>query len=92
MDKPLNREEFDRLVYLMDEEVNATVFLHGVSLLHESLSEEALIPELITLYNEHKLAGGGFRGAYGCRQHGAFKEAGKLYRVQELVRRCALSR
>ncbi|MCH4153825.1 MAG: aldo/keto reductase [Saccharofermentans sp.] len=61
VDKPLNREEFDRLVYLMDEEVKrgglpCTACHYCTSHCPKKLP----IPELIALYNEHKLAGGGF--------------------------------
>ncbi len=60
-DKPLNEEEFHRLVSLADE----TTRKGGLpcTACHYCTShcpKELPIPELIALYNEHKITGGGF--------------------------------
>ncbi len=60
-DKPLTKEEWNRLVYLADEEVRkgglpCTACHYCTSHCPQNLP----IPELIALYNEHKITGGGF--------------------------------
>ena len=60
-DKPLNQEEFNRLVSMADEETRkgglpCTACHYCTSHCPQSLP----IPELIGLYNEHKITGGGF--------------------------------
>lgn len=60
-DKPLTEEEWNRLVYLADEEVRkgglpCTACHYCTSHCPQNLP----IPELIALYNEHKITGGGF--------------------------------
>lgn len=60
-DKPLNEKEFDKLIALADEVsvssgLPCTACHYCVSHCPQGLP----IPELIALYNEHKLTGGGF--------------------------------
>lgn len=60
-DKPLTKEEFDSLVEMIDEEVRkgglpCTACHYCTSHCPKGLP----IPELLALYNEHKLTGGGF--------------------------------
>lgn len=60
-DKPLTKEEFDKIVSLIDDET----YRGGLpcTACHYCTShcpKELPIPELISLYNEHKLSGGGF--------------------------------
>lgn len=60
-DKPLTTQEFDALVELMDQEIRkgglpCTACHYCTSHCPKKLP----IPELIALYNEHKLTGGGF--------------------------------
>ncbi len=60
-DKPLTKEEFDKIVTLIDDET----YRGGLpcTACHYCTShcpKELPIPELIALYNEHKLSGGGF--------------------------------
>lgn len=60
-DKPLTKEEFDKIVTLIDDET----YRGGLpcTACHYCTShcpKELPIPELISLYNEHKLTGGGF--------------------------------
>lgn len=60
-DKPLNQEEFNRLVSMADEETRkgglpCTACHYCTSHCPQSLP----IPELIALYNEHRITGGGF--------------------------------
>ncbi len=60
-DKPLTKEEFDKIVTLIDDET----YRGGLpcTACHYCTShcpKELPIPELISLYNEHKLSGGGF--------------------------------
>lgn len=60
-DEPLSKEEFDTLVKLADEEtikggIPCTACHYCTSHCPKGLS----IPELIALYNEHKITGGGF--------------------------------
>lgn len=60
-DAPLNKEEFDRLVKSIDDQVEkigipCTACNYCVS----HCSQELPIPELIAFYNEHKITGGGF--------------------------------
>lgn len=60
-DAPLTTEEFDRLVALADRETSSTGL--PCTACHYCTSHcpmELPIPELISLYNEHKLTGGGF--------------------------------
>lgn len=60
-DKPLSQEEFDRLVTLIDEETRKGGL--PCTACHYCTShcpKELPIPELIALYNEHKITGGGF--------------------------------
>ncbi len=60
-DKPLTEDEFSRLITLADEETKkgglpctACHYCTG------HCPQELSIPELISLYNEHKISGGGF--------------------------------
>ncbi len=60
-DEPLSREEFDTLIKLVDEETRkgglpCTACHYCTSHCPKKLP----IPELIALYNEHKITGGGF--------------------------------
>lgn len=60
-DKPLNEEEFQRIVSLADEQTKmgglpCTACHYCTSHCPQGLP----IPELIALYNEHKITGGGF--------------------------------
>jgi len=60
-DKPLSHEEFDRLVALADGETRKGGL--PCTACHYCTSHcpmELPIPELIALYNEHKITGGGF--------------------------------
>lgn len=60
-DKPLSQKEFDRLVALIDEETRKGGL--PCTACHYCTShcpKELPIPELIALYNEHKITGGGF--------------------------------
>lgn len=60
-DKPLTEEEFSRLVTLVDEETKKGGL--PCTACHYCTShcpQELAIPELISLYNEHKISGGGF--------------------------------
>lgn len=60
-DKPLSENEFDRLVALADEETRRGGL--PCTACHYCTShcpQELPIPELIALYNEHKITGGGF--------------------------------
>ena len=60
-DEPLSKSEFDRLVAMTDKhtkkgEVPCTACHYCTSHCPQSLP----IPDLISLYNEHKITGGGF--------------------------------
>ncbi|MCH5170184.1 MAG: aldo/keto reductase [Oscillospiraceae bacterium] len=60
-DKPLTKSEFDRIVELVDEDTQkgglpCTACHYCTSHCPQNLP----IPELIALYNEHKITGGGF--------------------------------
>lgn len=60
-DKPLNAEEFDRIIALADYETQKGGL--PCTACHYCTShcpQELPIPELLALYNEHKLTGGGF--------------------------------
>lgn len=60
-DKPLTEEEFGRLVAMVDEETKKGGL--PCTACHYCTShcpQELAIPELISLYNEHKISGGGF--------------------------------
>lgn len=60
-DKPLNEDEFKRIVALADEETKKGGL--PCTACHYCTShcpQELPIPELIALYNEHKITGGGF--------------------------------
>lgn len=60
-DKPLTKEEFDRLIELMDEETKkAGLPCTACHYCTSHCPKELPIPELISLYNEHKITGGGF--------------------------------
>lgn len=60
-DKPLSKEEFDRLTELMDDEVQKAGLPCTACHYCTSHCPKGLpIPELIALYNEHKITGGGF--------------------------------
>ena len=60
-DKPLSKEEFDRLTELADEETRKgglpCTSCHSCT---SHCPQKLPIPELIALYNEHKITGGGF--------------------------------
>jgi len=60
-DKPLNKDEFKRIVALADEETKKGGL--PCTACHYCTShcpQELPIPDLIALYNEHKITGGGF--------------------------------
>ncbi len=60
-DEPLSKEEFERLTELSDEETKKGGL--PCTACHYCIShcpQELPIPELIRLYNEHKITGGGF--------------------------------
>lgn len=60
-DKPLTKEEFDCLIELMDEETKkAGLPCTACHYCTSHCPKELPIPELISLYNEHKITGGGF--------------------------------
>lgn len=60
-DKPLSKEEFERLVELADLEVRKVGLPCTACHYCTSHCPKGLpIPELVALYNEHKLTGGGF--------------------------------
>lgn len=60
-DEPLDKEEFERLLTCMDEEIKkAGLPCTACHYCTSHCPKELPIPELIALYNEHKLAGGGF--------------------------------
>lgn len=60
-DKPLSAEEFDRLTRLSDEETGkAGIPCTACHYCTSHCPNELPIPELIALYNEHKITGGGF--------------------------------
>jgi len=60
-DRPLSQEESDRLVALADEEVKKAGLPCTACHYCTSHCPKGLpIPELIALYNEHKITGGGF--------------------------------
>lgn len=60
-DEPLSKAEFDTLTALQDEEVKAGgVPCTACRYCTPHCPQELPIPDLLALYNEHKLAGGGF--------------------------------
>ncbi len=60
-DKPLSQQEFDRLVALADEETRkGGLPCTACHYCTPHCPKELPIPELIALYNEHKITGGGF--------------------------------
>lgn len=60
-DKPLTKQEFDRLIEFMDEETKkAGLPCTACHYCTSHCPKELPIPELISLYNEHKITGGGF--------------------------------
>lgn len=60
-DKPLNKEEFDRLTELADTQTKkAGIPCTACHYCTNHCPKELPIPELIALYNEHKITGGGF--------------------------------
>ncbi len=60
-DEPLSREEFDALVKLVDEETRkGGLPCTSCHYCTSHCPRELPIPELIALYNEHKVTGGGF--------------------------------
>ncbi len=60
-DKPLTKQEFDRLIELVDEETKkAGLPCTACHYCTSHCPKELPIPELISLYNEHKITGGGF--------------------------------
>ncbi len=65
-DKPVNQAEFDRLVAMADEETRKGGLPCTACHYCTSHCPKALpIPELIALYNEHKITGGGFIAPMG---------------------------
>ncbi len=77
-DKPLNQEEFDCLVRLIDEEVHrdglpCTACHYCTSHCPQGLP----IPKLIALYNEHKITGGGFLAPMAVASMAEDKRPGK---------------
>ena len=60
-DKPLNDAEFDALIKLIDEDVKrAGIPCTACHYCTSHCPKGLPIPELIALYNEHKITGGGF--------------------------------
>lgn len=60
-DKPLSKEEFDRLTELADEETRkGGLPCTSCHYCTSHCPQKLPIPELIALYNEHKITGGGF--------------------------------
>ena len=60
-DKPLSKEEFDRLTELADEETRkGGLPCTSCHYCTSHCPQKRPIPELIALYNEHKITGGGF--------------------------------
>lgn len=60
-EKPLSVPEFDALLALIDEETkNAGVPCTACHYCTSHCPQELAIPDLISLYNEHKITGGGF--------------------------------
>ncbi len=60
-DKPLSKEEFDSLVAMADEETRkGGLPCTSCHYCTSHCPKELPIPELIALYNEHKVTGGGF--------------------------------
>lgn len=60
-DKPLSKEEFDRLTELADEETRkGGLSCTSCHYCTSHCPQKLPIPELIALYNEHKITGGGF--------------------------------
>lgn len=60
-DKPLSKEEQDRLLELVDAEIRkGGVPCTACHYCTSHCPQELPIPELLALYNEHKISGGGF--------------------------------
>ena len=60
-DQPLNREEKEKLICLADEETKrGGIPCTACHYCTSHCPQELPIPELIALYNEHKITGGGF--------------------------------
>lgn len=60
-DKPLSKQEFDKLVALIDEDVKrGGLPCTGCHYCTSHCPKGLPIPELLSLYNEHKITGGGF--------------------------------
>lgn len=88
-DAPLSAAEFDKLVELMDEEVKRGGL--PCTACHYCTShcpQELPIPELIALYNEHKITGGGFLAPMAVGSMPAEKRPGNCVGCRSCERVC----
>lgn len=67
-DKPLTKAEFDTLIHLADEETaKGGVPCTACHYCTSHCPQELPIPDLLALYNEHKITGGGFLAPMAVR-------------------------